>query len=79
MTAEFEARLARLSPERRRLLEQLRSGRDGASAAVRDDGAVLLRPGDEPECLVLLHPSGGALFCYVPLIRALPPGRACSG
>jgi thioesterase domain-containing protein len=44
-----------------------------------DPGPVELRPGDGPVRLVLVHPSGGALFCYVPLTRALRPGPAVLG
>ncbi|AUG78724.1 non-ribosomal peptide synthetase [Kitasatospora sp. MMS16-BH015] len=32
-----------------------------------------------PEQLVLVHPSGGALFCYVPLVRALPERLSVTG
>jgi thioesterase domain-containing protein len=83
---DFGARVRQLSPDRRRLLERLRSGSAGATASPPAPGipgagrdAVVLRPGDEPERLVLIHPSGGALFCYVPLIRALCPGPAVLG
>jgi thioesterase domain-containing protein len=32
---------------------------------------VVMRPGAGPAQVVLLHPSGGELFCYMPLARAL--------
>lgn len=79
MSSSFEDRIRLLSPDRRRLLEQLRTRRAESNAAQRDTGAVVLRPGVEPERLVLIHPSGGAVFCYVPLIRALRPGPAVVG
>jgi thioesterase domain-containing protein len=83
---DFGERACQLSPDRRRLLERLRSRSADATAspsAPRTPGtgreAVVLRVGHEPERLVLIHPSGGALFCYVPLIRALHPGPAVLG
>jgi thioesterase domain-containing protein len=83
---DFGERARRLSPDRRRLLERLRPGSSGMTAsrcAPRIPGAgpeaVVLRPGHGPERLVLVHPSGGALFCYVPVTRALRPGPAVLG
>ncbi|MFC8451307.1 thioesterase domain-containing protein [Kitasatospora sp. NPDC057223] len=72
---ESQLRLAQLSPQRRQLLAALRSRRDADRAATR---GVLMRPGGEGR-VVLIHPSGGALFCYIPLIRALPAGPAVVG
>ncbi|MEU9884945.1 thioesterase domain-containing protein [Sphaerisporangium sp. NPDC051011] len=68
-----EDKLSKLSPERRKLYEQMLARRAQA-AAVRDSQAVVMRPGTEPRTLVLMNPSGGALFCYVPLTRALREG-----
>ena len=81
LPAGFEERVRRLSPERRRLLERLRAGAAAARSEPlgADPGPVVLRPGDGPARLVLVHPSGGALFCYVPLTRALRPGPAVLG
>ncbi|MFX4294242.1 non-ribosomal peptide synthetase [Streptomyces bohaiensis] len=44
----------------------------------RDRAPVELRAAG-PERIVLMHPSGGALFCYVPLVRALRPDISVSG
>lgn len=38
-----------------------------------------MRTGDWPVRLVLLHPAGGELFCYAPLVRSLPEGPAVTG
>lgn len=64
-------RLAGLPADRRALFAKLRADRAGAAPA--DHPPVPLRPGPGPARLVLLHPSGGALFCYTPLVRALRP------
>lgn len=114
-------RVEALSPQKRRLLEQLREQRERASApavgavaapegvgggpgygrrsvgpaeglggsadfgpgaaasGAVPAGPVLLRTGSAAPQLVLLHPSGGALFCYVPLIRWLEPGPRIVG
>jgi thioesterase domain-containing protein len=64
-------RLAGLPADRRALFEQLRARRAATAASPADHPPVPLRPGDGPARLVLLHPSGGALFCYTPLVRAL--------
>jgi thioesterase domain-containing protein len=39
---------------------------------------VLMRPPD-PARLILIHPSGGELFCYIPLVRALREGIGVAG
>jgi thioesterase domain-containing protein/acyl carrier protein len=39
---------------------------------------VLMRP-PGPARVMLIHPSGGALFCYVPLVRALREGIGVAG
>ena len=60
----------RLSPAKRELLRRVRS--EGATAWPADDsGPIALRPGTAPPALVLLHPVGGALFCYAALTAAL--------
>jgi thioesterase domain-containing protein len=66
----------RLSASRRALLERLRRSGD----AVREDGtaAVLMRPPRPPQ-VILLHPSGGELFSYMPLVRALREGIGVAG
>ena len=48
------------------------AGRSGAPAITE------LRPGTG-EPIVLVHPVGGALFCYAELVRALPAGRPVAG
>ncbi len=67
-----DARIDTMSQARRELYAKLQANRAKASAKA-DHQPVPLRPGDGPARLVLLHPSGGALFCYTPLIRALRP------
>ncbi|MET9956203.1 amino acid adenylation domain-containing protein [Streptomyces sp. NPDC006339] len=51
------------------------------SAAVAADAGRAPVPmrGPEPARLVLLHPSGGELFCYIPLVRALREGVGVAG
>jgi len=61
-------RLNSLPADRRALFRKLRAERAGPRASHLP---VPLRPGPGPARLVLLHPSGGALFCYTPLVRAL--------
>ncbi len=59
-----------MSEARRALYAKLQASR--ASALTRTDHQpVPLRAGPGPARVVLLHPSGGALFCYTPLVRAL--------
>lgn len=52
-------------------LESL-SGQETARTAAKDDGRapVVMRPSG-PAQVILIHPSGGELFCYIPLARAL--------
>ncbi|MFD0371242.1 amino acid adenylation domain-containing protein [Streptomyces sp. NPDC127114] len=52
--------------------------RHTAGAAAGDRAPVLMRP-PGPAQVVLLHPSGGELFCYVPLVRALREGIGVAG
>lgn len=60
----------RLSPAKRELLNRLRSSGTRARSA-GDSGPILLRPGGGSPALVLIHPVGGALFCYATLTGAL--------
>jgi thioesterase domain-containing protein len=76
MSSSFHQRVANLSPARRRLLEQLRARRD---LDRRPAASVVLRAGTGPRKLIMVHPSGGELFCYVPLTRALPSGAEVLG
>jgi thioesterase domain-containing protein len=71
-------RADKLNGPRRALLERLLA--DRRSAAVPDDcrAPVLMRP-PSPARVILLHPSGGELFCYIPLVRALPEGIGVAG
>jgi amino acid adenylation domain-containing protein len=57
-------------PADRRPFPNLQAKGIGVAA---DHPPVPLQPGPGPTRLVLLHPSGGALFCYTPLVRALQP------
>ncbi|MFY1636538.1 non-ribosomal peptide synthetase [Solwaraspora sp. WMMB335] len=50
-----------------------------ASATRPDDRARVLMRAPEPARVVLIHPSGGELFCYVPLVRALREGIGAVG
>ena len=59
----------RLSPAKQELLRRLRS--DATGAAGGGSGPIPLRPGDGSPALVLVHPVGGALFCYAALTAAL--------
>jgi thioesterase domain-containing protein len=73
-------RVRALPPAKRALLEELTRRRAAASAKAADPLAdiELLRPG-EPDPIVLAHPIGGNLFCYVDLCQALRSGRAVWG
>ncbi|HXS61773.1 MAG TPA: thioesterase domain-containing protein [Streptosporangiaceae bacterium] len=66
------SKLETMSQARRALYAKLQANRAKAQAGA-DHEPVPLRSGDGPARLVLLHPSGGALFCYTPLVRALRP------
>lgn len=70
MNGPASDRLSSLPADRRALFLKLKAERVGAAA---DQPLVPLRPGPGSARLVLLHPSGGALFCYTPLVRALRP------
>ncbi|WP_344033096.1 amino acid adenylation domain-containing protein [Streptomyces luteireticuli] len=48
------------------------SGREATKAAAPgDDRAPVVLRASGPAQVILLHPSGGELFCYIPLVRAL--------
>jgi surfactin synthase thioesterase subunit len=72
----IDDKLAKLSPERRRLFDRVRvkAARPGAG-----DRIVPMREGSDGTTLVLMNPSGGGLFSYMPLVRTLPGGPAVVG
>jgi thioesterase domain-containing protein len=71
-------RADKLTGPRRALLERLLA--DRRSAAATDDGrAPVLMRSPSPARVILLHPSGGELFCYIPLVRALREGIGVAG
>ena len=55
-----------LSPAKQELLRRLRSEHPQPAS-----GLISLRAGDGSPALVLVHPVGGAVFCYAPLAAAL--------
>jgi thioesterase domain-containing protein len=55
-----------LSPAKQELLRRLRSEEPKPNG-----GPISLRAGEGSPTLVLVHPVGGALFCYAPLAAAL--------
>jgi thioesterase domain-containing protein len=55
-----------LSPAKQELLRRLRSEHPQQAS-----GLISLRAGEGSPALVLVHPVGGALFCYAPLAAAL--------
>src|SRR5207247_9376611 len=62
-----------LSPAKLELLRRLRSEQPQPN----DGPMISLRAGDGSPALVLVHPVGGAPFCYAPLVaplRAPSPG-----
>jgi thioesterase domain-containing protein len=56
-----------LSPAKQELLRRLRSEQQPKP----DGGPISLRAGEGSSALVLVHPVGGAVFCYAPLAAAL--------
>ncbi|MFD4553508.1 amino acid adenylation domain-containing protein [Streptomyces sp. NPDC058469] len=52
-------------------LESLCGQEAARTAAPGDDRAPVVMRASGPAQAILLHPSGGALFCYIPLARAL--------
>jgi thioesterase domain-containing protein len=63
-------RRPRLSPAKRSLLRQLRE-QPAASPREVAAGPAVLRDGNGSPAVVLVHPSGGALFCYAQLVAGL--------
>ncbi|MGW5271528.1 non-ribosomal peptide synthetase [Streptomyces sp. NPDC004044] len=60
-------------------LESL-SGQEAArTAAPGDDRAPVVMRSSGPAQVILLHPSGGELFCYIPLARALSEDIGVTG
>jgi thioesterase domain-containing protein len=78
VTLTYDERLRTLSPQRQQLLERMRTARTRPACAPAG-APVQLRPGSEAARVVLIHPSGGEIFCYVPLARAVRPGPAVLG
>lgn len=62
-----------VSPTVAHLAATIDSARADRTAAKDEDGraSVVIRPSSGPAQVILLHPSGGELFCYMPLVRAL--------
>jgi thioesterase domain-containing protein len=71
-------RAAGLSADRAALLDRLRAQRLVAGPGPGHQ-PVPMRPGRGPVKLVLVHPAGGELFCYTPLVRALAADIAVIG
>jgi thioesterase domain-containing protein len=71
-------RAAKLTGPRRALLERLLADRRSAAAPADGRAPVLMRP-PGPARVILVHPSGGELFCYMPLVRALREGIGVAG
>jgi thioesterase domain-containing protein len=71
-------RADKLTGPRRALLERLLADRRSAAATDGGRAPVLMRP-PGPARVILLHPSGGELFCYIPLVRALREGIGVAG
>jgi len=74
-------RVRALPPAKRALLEELILRRAAASPGSADPvvDVELLRPGSRADPVVLAHPIGGSLFCYVSLCQALRSGPAVWG
>lgn len=60
------------------LLERMPADRRSAAATEAGRAPVLMRP-PGPARVILVHPSGGELFCYIPLVRALREGIGVAG
>jgi thioesterase domain-containing protein len=78
MNFSLGERAANLTGPRRALLERLLADRRSAAAAGGGRAPVLMRP-PGPARVILVHPSGGELFCYMPLVRALRAGIGVAG
>lgn len=59
-------------------LERLRADRRSTAAMRGGRASVMMRP-PGPARVILVHPSGGELFCYIPLVRALREGIGVAG
>jgi thioesterase domain-containing protein len=73
--SDWSDRVRALSPAKRALLEELTRRRAAASSAA---GVELLRAGPAGP-VVLAHPIGGSLFCYVDLCQAIGAGHSVWG
>src|SRR5919198_3980295 len=78
MNSSLGDRADKLTGPRRALLERLLADRRSAAATDDRRAPVLMRP-PGPARVILLHPSGGELFCYIPLVRALREGIGVAG
>src|SRR5919197_45447 len=78
MNSSLGDRADKLTGPRRALLERLLADRRSAAAADDRRAPVLMRP-PGPARVILLYPSGGELFCYIPLVRALRQGIGVAG
>ncbi|MEY9908354.1 amino acid adenylation domain-containing protein [Catenulispora sp. MAP12-49] len=64
-----------VSPTVAHLAATIDAARVPRALAKQDDGGrapVVMRASSGPAQVILLHPSGGELFCYMPLLRELP-------
>lgn len=80
------SRVAALPPAKRALLDELRRRKAAAEPADSLADVAVLRAGSQSvgsqgsgDPVVLAHPIGGSLFCYVELCQSLPAGRAVAG
>jgi len=78
MNLSPEDRANKLTGPRRALLERLRADRRSTAATGGGRAPVMMRP-PGPARVILVHPSGGELFCYIPLVRALREGIGVAG
>jgi thioesterase domain-containing protein len=78
MSFSLGDRADKLTGPRRALLERLLADRRPAAATDEGRAPVLMRP-PGPARVILVHPSGGELFCYIPLVRALREGIGVAG
>jgi thioesterase domain-containing protein len=91
LTGPRKALLERLLADRRAAAAATTTATNAATSATDSTNAtnatnatdsgrapVLMRP-PGPARLILLHPSGGELFCYIPLVRALREGIGVAG
>ena len=70
----MSGRADELSPVKREAFLRLRARPAGPAGPL-----VILRQGDAPTGVVLVHPVGGALLCYVPMLERLPVGTPVVG